>query len=251
MSASIISKDKGTGSFGGGGGVILRPSATRVLCFYGGDGGTRGKTCDPPGASATCVPGCIGLPTDRWCDATTAKNGWCDGLPWRPEAMGRGVELDLGIRNYNEVVVDGYFWNDHLPFSVEAMIGSPGDPLAFKMHEQFMARYSGIVTDVPLLSFNKEKVECPFELLTAEAGRSNAPVDPKIRNSYRLDGKYAKWIPEGGTSGAATAAPSSCGPKPPTASTGIARYQSGANDDPTVRLEAERWKTGHTMVVGR
>ena len=33
------------------GSYIIAPEATRLLCVYGGDGATRGKTCRPPGSS--------------------------------------------------------------------------------------------------------------------------------------------------------------------------------------------------------
>ena len=36
MSVSLINRKKGTTSFGGGG-VVLNPEHTRVLCFYGGE----------------------------------------------------------------------------------------------------------------------------------------------------------------------------------------------------------------------
>lgn len=149
MSASIVYKGK-TAAFSGGGGVILNPSKTRAMCIYGGDGGTRGKTCDPPGESATCasspvhsdlllchvfpvclhralcpppaplrrcVPGCQSHAWDpSWCDASTRRIGdpWCDGRPWKPNDFGAFMEQDRYNTNYNEVRGS---WQPPLPFN--------------------------------------------------------------------------------------------------------------------------------------
>ncbi|KAL1504070.1 hypothetical protein AB1Y20_010480 [Prymnesium parvum] len=95
MSASIIWKDKGTATFGGGG-FVLNPSYTRILCIYGGDGGTRGKLCKPPGTTPACIPGCKTSEIDHWCDPAKADSSWCDGKAWPPSQLKRMLLLDQG-----------------------------------------------------------------------------------------------------------------------------------------------------------
>jgi len=134
MSISVIYKGK-TATFSGGGGVILSPDATRVLCAYGGDGGTRGKLCHPPGLTAQCVPGCMmGQGSyEAWCEPGP-NDYWCDGHPWRPEELGTFLQRDRISQQYNEIIVDGFYWNEKLPRSIEAILTSPGDPQAAKTH---------------------------------------------------------------------------------------------------------------------
>ena len=191
MSASLIWKVKGTAAFSGGGGVILNPNATRLLCIYGGDGGTRGKTCSPPGASDRCLPGCVASYRDAWCDASGARSSWCDGHPWRPSELGTFVALDGGSAIYNEAIVDGFYWNAHLPHSIEALIGSPGDPAAVRLHERFLRTYRLTAEDVPLVIFEKDKPDCPFRPFDA---RPEEGVDPNERLDYKVDGTYRQWV---------------------------------------------------------
>jgi hypothetical protein len=192
MSASIIFAGKGTSTFGGGG-VILNPNATRIFCFYGGDGGTRGKTCQPPGESATCIPGCAQTPADRWCDAAHASSSWCDGLPWRREDLGRALMLDAAAGTYNEVVLDAFFWNAHLPDSIEALIaGGAEDREAERLHERFLASYGRTADQVPLVFFDKSKANCPFRPVGSVGLFSGGAQD--VRLNYKIDGKYAPYI---------------------------------------------------------
>ena len=169
MSTSLIFRGKGTTSFGGGGGVILNPLATRILCAYGGDGGTRGKLCHPPGLSETCIPGCISPDSDPhsagWCKPSEALgSSWCDGHPWKPSDLGQFLKLDQASQGYNEIMVDGFYWNAQLPHSIEAIVTSPGDPQAQAMHAKFIKAYGLKASDVPLVSFNKASIDSPFAL---------------------------------------------------------------------------------------
>ena len=189
MSASLIWRDKGPMAFGGGGGVVLNPNATRVLCAYGGDGGTRGKTCKPPGLTSSCVPGCAMSAGDSWCDAQKAGSSWCDGHPWRSEDLSTFVEYDGGMTTYNEAIIDGFFWNTHLPHSIEALIGSPGDPGAVRLHERFLATYRLTARDVPLVTFDKDEPDCPFHPF--DAPRNSGGDDERF--DYHLDGQYAQY----------------------------------------------------------
>ena len=67
------------------GGIIFRtetPELYRVLCSYAADAGSMSVVCDPPGVSATCVPGCwSGEPS--WC--TQARPWQC---AWQPAELG-------------------------------------------------------------------------------------------------------------------------------------------------------------------
>lgn len=165
MSASITYRGK-TNSFGGGTGFVLSPYATRVLCAYGGDGGTRGKLCSPPGLSDSCVPGCAPKNApDTWCDPSVhsnANDGWCDGRPWRSSDLGKFMERDRASSSYNEAVLDGFYWNLNLPHSIEAILASPDDPGARQMHAAFLSTYGLTAEDVPLLSFRKDRIDAPF-----------------------------------------------------------------------------------------
>lgn len=164
MSASVVYKGK-TASYSGGTGVILRPRFARVLCGYGGDGGTRGKLCNPPGLTSTCIPGCAldPLSTSAWCTPSgNPRDMWCDGHPWRPTDMGELMARDRYNTNYNEVILDGAYWNEQLPQSVEAIITSPDDPQATKIHADFLNTYGLSAEDVPLVVFRKDELDAPF-----------------------------------------------------------------------------------------
>lgn len=163
MSASVIWKGKGAATFGGGG-VVLNPNFTRILCIYGGDGGTRGKLCKPPGVTPSCIPGCKASAYDEWCEASQAGSSWCDGKAWRPEEIGHMLSLDEGSDTYNEAILDGFYWNAHLPHSIEALLTTPNNPVLRRMHMQFLRRYGLTETQVPLLTFNKADKENPFRI---------------------------------------------------------------------------------------
>ena len=55
-------------------GLILSPTANRLLCAYPYDGGSGGKVCSPLGVSAHCVPGCKTRSED-WCSDTSRDLG--------------------------------------------------------------------------------------------------------------------------------------------------------------------------------
>eukprot|EP00966_Prymnesium_polylepis_P320853 7377211-Prymnesium_polylepis.2 len=89
-----------------GAGVVLRPSATRILCAYGLDGsidhnGMEAGACQQSGAPEDCVPGCGNPP--RWCDPNNwlvsgwCRCGfdWCSGAPqpYRPQDLGTFLEM--------------------------------------------------------------------------------------------------------------------------------------------------------------
>ena len=165
-------------------GVIANPEVAQLLCAYGGDGATRGKTCNPPGVSAQCTPGCTtrggwGLP---WCDADASQDSLCNRRPWKPsdlhrlitiEAMGSGGSHDQ-LSSYDELVLDGSIWNAHMPNAVEAFVEtSANDPRAAKLHAAFLARYGLSAAQVPLVLLSTHDPSHPFRDAGA-SGPANA-----------------------------------------------------------------------------
>ena len=166
--------DNDSGLYGGKGSYIINPDRARILCAYGGDGSTRGKTCHPSGQSRTCIPGCIPQYNgrnsvndyDSWCNPGGATDHWCEGRPWRPQDVGKMIQRDrqatrMGVhstqhgRTYNEVVVDGLFSNRNLPGSIEAFVASPGDDMEAvrRTHAAFLSAYHLTARDSPLLIY--------------------------------------------------------------------------------------------------
>ena len=185
----------------GGGGIIVRPSleATRVLCGYGGDGGSRKMTCNPPGTdNPRCIPGCIRCYPkfcQTWCDPrkhTIAPHGWCEGKPWRPGDLGKMLDSNVHSAEYNEVVLDGFFTNQHLPGAIEAMFYLPTDlnngAAAKAMHNAFLEAYPSLkYTDVPLLRLDDSgpKGSGPFVLV---------PETPEVALSpISMQGTRSSW----------------------------------------------------------
>lgn len=96
--------------------------------------------------------------------------GGCRGS-WRPEDFGvflyrtnrfeKEVQAKWGRRiDYNEIVVDGAHWTQHLPGTIEAFFQSDdhghgkGDYVAHAQHNAFLRRYGVSAEDVPLLEFD-------------------------------------------------------------------------------------------------
>ena len=164
------------------GSYVLDPFYVRLMCVYGGDGATRGKNCPPPrGRSDTCIPACITQgydarrdnakqPWEKWCDTTTPTDHWCGGRPWRPEHVGKMLERDrtrirrglpkpCELCSYNEVMVDGFYHNAHLPHAIEAWVVGPTDDRshAAELHRRFLTEYSLSEEQVPLLVYRAER----------------------------------------------------------------------------------------------
>lgn len=158
--------------------VVVSLSFVRdVLGPYGGDGATRGKICNPPGRSATCIPACITAydagaddavrAYERWCDphATLPTDQTCSGHPWRPEELGVVLERDRLVTErrlprqhgqvYNELVLDGWRHNANLPRSVEAFFATPGDETGpvRRHHAAFLREHGLSAAQVPLLAY--------------------------------------------------------------------------------------------------
>ena len=78
----------------------------------------------------------------------------------------RGGRLD-----YNEIVVDGAHWTEHLPTTIEAFFqssdhgrGRRNDHIAREQHLHFLLKYGLTAEQVPLLDFDPHNWETPFQL---------------------------------------------------------------------------------------
>ena len=209
--ASFTSQnDKSLGTtYEGRGSYILNPFEAKLLCAYGGDGHTRGKTCYPPGVSKTCLPACIQQYNDKKGDSRNeydqfcaSKGGskappWCDGHPYKPSDL--GILLDRDRRkslsdptyaDYNEAVLDGFHHNAALPNSIEAFVFScqAGDSLdrVKAVHEEFLNAYGLTSKDVPLVSYMPEATS--GEVFSERVGECPSP------RRRRCDAKVIKII---------------------------------------------------------
>ena len=150
FSASIITGAKSP-YFGGGGGIIFRPAFNRLLCAYGGDGGTKSGV----GKDGVDGHGCGG----GFC--TRPDDGWCDGAPHRPRDLQNMLRWwGQHATTYNEVIVDASYMDAHLPQSIEAIISDAA------VHKQFVDFYGVSPRDYPLVGFRPENVLEPFFLLS-------------------------------------------------------------------------------------
>lgn len=214
ISASIIHKgrpgsygpDAPSGAYRGKGGIILRPASVTLLCGYPGDGNTRRVTCQPPGVSSTCIPGCIqnyrvsidnsADPWQRWCDIAD-HTGQCEGdlsRPWRPADLGALMHRDQSSPRkaaYNELVIDGPSANAQLPTTIEAFFMLPTDPhdgqVARDAHRNFLATYPNLkAQDVPLLVYRPEDPNGPFVLPDASQQHMQAaPSNDAVRGAIQ------------------------------------------------------------------
>jgi len=178
--------------FSDGAGVVLRPSATLVLCAYVGDGATQAANCHPPGLSESCVPGCSHPAGECRADSPySADFPWClCGLGWclgdRPQPWGAAhldamisAYLEHGDRykpargfmsGYNEVIVGGEHWSCHMPHAIEAFFVVDGKDLdqTRRKRAAFLEAYglSGREAEqVPLLDLRVDDWEEPFRLV--------------------------------------------------------------------------------------
>ena len=76
--------------------------------------------------------------------------------------MGKLLARDRYSANYNEVILDGAYWNAMLPNTIEAMIASPGDPQAGEQHANFLSTYGLTAEQVPLVVYSPGDLETPF-----------------------------------------------------------------------------------------
>ncbi|KAL1498856.1 hypothetical protein AB1Y20_013381 [Prymnesium parvum] len=145
-------------------GVILRPGdGTRVVCGSASDTG-----------SGSCKAWCphVGAASDRYDPWTDGRDG-CAGGSWRPEDFGvflrrsalwqKVVQARGHAMDYNEIILDGAHWNDHLPGTIEAFFGGEK---ARRQRETFLQAFPQLSpSEVPLLRFDRNNWEEPFSLI--------------------------------------------------------------------------------------
>ena len=113
----------------------------------------------------------VSLANDEYNPFTDGRDG-CDGS-WRPQDFGvflhrsvqwqREVQARGGRMDYNEIVVDGAHWNQHLPDTVEAFFGGEK---AREQRRTFLEAFPQLSeVDVPLLAFDRFNWEEPFRLI--------------------------------------------------------------------------------------
>ena len=142
-----------------------------LLCAYSHDGHTEAKRCQPPGVSASCIPGCRTPPAYP---------------PWELEGAMQEQERDR--KAYNEMVLDALVYTSRLPFSIEAVFLVPGDSAqaraaserARSVHRRLLKFYAREFascpgppsSQLPLLEYSGARVTTdgsPFRLLSTPA----------------------------------------------------------------------------------
>jgi hypothetical protein len=186
MSASLLFSSMPKQPLSGGiplfsqfvGGVVLSGDAgIKLLCAYGGDGGSRSKVCRTTGFG--CVPGCSESGKTGWCDphAQIASTGWCNGAAWHPQDVGTLVAAysNVGV-GINELILDSGTWETALPATVEAVFypkscAYPREQRALecqgaarKTHREFLHKYDLTAEQVPLLVLDVGNWEEPFDV---------------------------------------------------------------------------------------
>jgi hypothetical protein len=141
---------------GGVRGLILRPHVTRVVCGCASDCG------------GTCVNayGRQAKPNDEpvYCDATAAVDParWVPCV-WRPgRTFGTLFARTYRSELYNEIVVSGSVWAQHLPASVEAIVGDERARAAF-LREYAHAVQPVRPGDFPAVRLDLTDFETPFK----------------------------------------------------------------------------------------
>ena len=65
-------------------------------------------------------------------------------------------------------MLDGFYWNEQLPHSIEAMLTS-GDPDTARIYQDFLQTYGLNADQIPLLKFTKNEVN-PFVSVQGSGG---------------------------------------------------------------------------------
>ena len=203
VSTFVVHRDKTAAFSLEDGGIVLNPEHAVVLCGYGGDGGTRGRTCSPPGANANCVPGCwCSWPSDDcwigagdysdWCDpwsnfaAHGGVDAWCGGKAWKASDLGELLRRDRAMpERVNEIVVDAHVWEARLPDSIDAIIApskAEKNGAVEKWYKDFLRRYP--TSRAPLLRYRPTSAGAmPINLLssTGKDGGSDGADAPFVQ----------------------------------------------------------------------
>ena len=205
-----------------GPGIVIAPSAARVLCSYPGDGLSRGKTCTRPGTTDGCVPGC-------WVNTAAYKSRWCSrdnfrdaaiatrvrsrrdasSCAWRATQTREMLESMLGANSdaaasasWNELIIDPNFYMMQLPRAVEAIFYPIGnvraEVRARSLHARFVSRFSTAQNATwsapPLLSLDAvggsirpfRSESQPFQLANHSASSTAELLTKKIRRFRRF-----------------------------------------------------------------
>lgn len=152
-----------------------------VLCSYIGDGNSFRWLCHPPGASSSCIPGCMSAPPEEctWC-ADKSESGlpctlWGGGFgcAYRPDELDQMLAAYVARSGmgYNEVILNAARWAERLPRAIEAVFflatprceASPAcRARAVVAHKRFVDDYPEAARDTPLLTMNQSEWHAPF-----------------------------------------------------------------------------------------
>ena len=159
-------------------GVIFRPGpTTRILCGNAADSSV-GK-CKEHWCPS------VSLSQDSYDPTKTRGNDGPAGcyVSWKPQDFGvflrrftkynKAVKAAFSHRlDYNEIIVDGGHWTDHLPDSIEAFFTSDElgmkeeqEGLAIEQHRLFLQTYHLSAAQVPLLKLDPTNWDEPFRVL--------------------------------------------------------------------------------------
>lgn len=164
---------------GGGLGFVLNPSQLKVNCAYYADAGSQGKVCDSTDPKfETCLPGC-----EDWCEPSRGAYNF-GGCGWKPTQLKLMIEQQKTIKpdgGYNEIVVDAASWVNALPRTIQAVFlclqrapeggnwplnHDPGKLWWAKdVHQKFITEYGLSPDDVPLLLFDQNAFDEPFQMM--------------------------------------------------------------------------------------
>lgn len=156
---------------GEGSGLIMRPSANRIFCGFGGDAGGKGACI--PAEHNDCVPGCQQQGQPEWCDPVEVKleggqAGTCYDRPWQPgRTLGILFKRAAGNAHYNEIIIDAVHWDAHLPLAVEGIYYTKASSTAQireaqATHAGFLRQYGLSEEDNPLLVVDRDDWDAPF-----------------------------------------------------------------------------------------
>ena len=141
-------------------GVVLNPEALLVNCAYRKDGATMHQTCDPPGRSEWCIPGCAswggGFPPSHLQEMLQQQAD--DPNPWSG-SCGQG-----GGCRHNEIVLDAATWVQHLPDTIQGFFAPSGSVewQARQLQQRFADAFGVATSTVPLFFLDLENLEAPF-----------------------------------------------------------------------------------------
>ena len=174
-------------------GFVIAPAIFReaAMCAFPEDVSSVNRTCDPPGRSKSCVPGCVapGDPAWTWCQPSAPYRGAARGNPqscaWRADQLEHVMRLHESRKDaasfracsccswpkcplYNEVLLDASIWEARLPATIEAICFPAGsrqaEADARQVHALFSAQFPQVGSSVPLLRLDANNLEQPFTL---------------------------------------------------------------------------------------